>query len=113
VTKRELDVIGLVVTGLSNQEIADRLGLSARTVQAHLASAMAKTGARTRTQLAVCALRRGWVPLDQKEPADGSAFRTIDGQGFGRYSRDAGQVLGSEHVCAYGTRCTGVWCSGL
>jgi NarL family two-component system response regulator LiaR len=71
VTKRELDVIRLVVAGLSNQEIADDLGLSARTVQAHIASAMAKTGARTRTQLAVCALRRGWVPLEPERPADG------------------------------------------
>ncbi len=62
-TPRELEVICLLVDGLSNQEIADHLRLSRRTVQAHIANAMSRTQSRSRTQLAVCALRRGLVPL--------------------------------------------------
>lgn len=62
-TPRELDVIRLVVAGLTNQRIADRLDISRRTVHAHVANAMEKTGTSTRTQLAVYALRHGVVPL--------------------------------------------------
>jgi DNA-binding NarL/FixJ family response regulator len=60
---RELEVLRLVVEGLTNQEIADRLGLARRTVQAHVANALEKTQTRSRTQLAVFALRSGLVPL--------------------------------------------------
>lgn len=67
VSLREIEVIRLVVDGHSNQEIAERLGVSRRTVQAHLANAMNKTGTRTRTQLAVYALRAGLVPLDPND----------------------------------------------
>jgi NarL family two-component system response regulator LiaR len=66
-TKRELDVIRLLVAGLSNQAIADQLGLSARTVQVHVAKAMSKTRTHTRTQLAVYALRRGLVPFEEEQ----------------------------------------------
>jgi NarL family two-component system response regulator LiaR len=62
-TPRELEVVELVVEGLSNREIAHRLVVSERTVQAHVAAAMRKTQTASRTQLAVIALRRGWVPL--------------------------------------------------
>jgi DNA-binding CsgD family transcriptional regulator len=47
-TPRELDVLRLLVDGLSNQQIADRLGLSRRTVHAHVASAMGRTEPRSR-----------------------------------------------------------------
>lgn len=62
-TPRELDVVRLLVAGLGNTEMAERLGVSRRTVHAHLSNAMAKTGTQTRTQLAVYALRAGLVPL--------------------------------------------------
>lgn len=60
---REVDVVGLVVDGLTNPEIAQRLHITQSTAQAHVASAMAKLEARSRTQLAVYALRRGIFPL--------------------------------------------------
>ena len=63
-TTRELDVIVLLVDGYSNQAIADRLGLSPRTVQAHIANAMSRTATRSRTHLAVFALRQRLVALD-------------------------------------------------
>lgn len=59
---RELDVAAMVADGESNAEIAQALGLSIRTVQAHVASAMAKTHSRNRTELAVLLIRAGVVP---------------------------------------------------
>ncbi|MBV9212717.1 MAG: response regulator transcription factor [Actinobacteria bacterium] len=63
-SRRELEVVELVVEGLTNEEIAKRLHLSHRTAQAHVAAAMRKLGARSRTQLAVFALRAALIPLD-------------------------------------------------
>jgi DNA-binding NarL/FixJ family response regulator len=66
---RELEVVEQVVDGSTNQEIAARLGVSPRTIHAHVSSAMSKTRTRTRTQLAVYALRAGIVvlsPLDDE-----------------------------------------------
>jgi DNA-binding CsgD family transcriptional regulator len=61
-SEREREVVALIVTGLTNREIAQRLHLSPRTVQSHVRSAMRKTGTNGRVQLAVAALRRGIVP---------------------------------------------------
>ncbi|WP_318014261.1 ATP-binding protein [Geodermatophilus sp. YIM 151500] len=51
VTSREMDVLTLVVTGLTNAEIAARLFLSPRTVETHVAGLLAKLGAADRGQL--------------------------------------------------------------
>ena len=51
VTEREADVLRLVAQGLGNREIAERMFLSPRTVEKHVASLLAKTGLR-RGQLA-------------------------------------------------------------
>ena len=51
VTEREADVLKLVAQGLGNREIAERMFLSPRTVEKHVASLLAKTGLR-RAQLA-------------------------------------------------------------
>lgn len=63
-TARELEIVVLVVDGLSNREIGDRLAISARTVQSHLAATMRKLRATSRTQVAVAALRAGLVAID-------------------------------------------------
>ena len=63
-TAREIEIVTLVVDGLTNPEIGKRLHISSRTVQSHVAAAMRKLEARSRTQLAVTALRVGVVPLD-------------------------------------------------
>ncbi len=52
VTRREADVLALVIEGCPNREIAERLFLSVRTVEKHVESLLRKTGTRTRTQLA-------------------------------------------------------------
>jgi len=51
VTQREVDVLRLIAQGLGNREIAERMFLSPRTVEKHVASLLSKTGLR-RGQLA-------------------------------------------------------------
>jgi DNA-binding CsgD family transcriptional regulator len=53
ITRRELDVLKLVVAGRSNKEIAAQLFLSPRTVEKHVESLLRKTGVPSRTSLAV------------------------------------------------------------
>lgn len=57
-TSRERDVLELVAQGLTNEEIADRLDLSRKTVKFHVGNILAKTGTADRTKLAVLYLRR-------------------------------------------------------
>jgi DNA-binding CsgD family transcriptional regulator len=51
VTSREMDVLNLVAQGLTNAQIAERLFLSTRTVETHMANLLAKTGAAGRAEL--------------------------------------------------------------
>ncbi|QSB00269.1 response regulator transcription factor [Methylomonas sp. EFPC1] len=51
-TSRELEIMGMVVAGLTNKEIARRLGISHRTVEIHRAKVMEKTGAPNLLELA-------------------------------------------------------------
>jgi DNA-binding CsgD family transcriptional regulator len=51
ITAREAEVLGLVVEGLTNVQVADRLFLSPRTVDTHVANLLAKAGVPSRTQL--------------------------------------------------------------
>jgi DNA-binding CsgD family transcriptional regulator len=62
-TPRELEVLGLVIEGYANQEIAWELVVAPRTVAAHLEHILVKLGAHTRTLAAVRAERAGlYVP---------------------------------------------------
>jgi DNA-binding CsgD family transcriptional regulator len=58
-TPTELDVVRLVSEGLGNKDIASRLFVSPRTVQAHLTHIYTKLGLTSRVQLAQEAARRG------------------------------------------------------
>ena len=63
-TMRELDVLRLVAEGASNREAATMLGVSAKTVEAHLSSVYGKLRVRSRTEAVVRAVRDGIINVD-------------------------------------------------
>lgn len=63
-TEREIDVLKLVAQGLSNQEIAETLVISERTVSSHVSNILEKLHLANRTQAALYALRKGLTTLD-------------------------------------------------
>lgn len=58
-TERELEVVRLVADGLTNHQIARRLGVSERTARTHVSNILAKLGLTSRTQAAMWAERNG------------------------------------------------------
>ena len=62
-SKRELEVLDLVSQGLSNQEIADKLFISRRTVDGHKANLIQKTGSKNIVDLLVYAIKKGLVSI--------------------------------------------------
>ena len=68
-SQREMEVLEYLVQGASNKVIAANLGISQRTVKNHMTNIMRKLGVADRTEAAVAALRRGWIPLyDSRTP---------------------------------------------
>ncbi len=59
---REIEVLALVCGGASNDEIGASLGVTEKTVESHLRRLFDRYGVLSRTELAVLALREGWVP---------------------------------------------------
>jgi NarL family two-component system response regulator LiaR len=60
-TSRELEILGMMVSGESNPEIAERLVVSRSTVKFHVSNILMKLGATTRTEAVAIALQRGLV----------------------------------------------------
>lgn len=60
-TTRELEVLGLVASGLSNAEVAAQLYLSEKTVGHHVSAVLRKLGQPTRSRAIAYALRQGIV----------------------------------------------------
>jgi DNA-binding NarL/FixJ family response regulator len=58
-TRRERQVAAVVALGLSNQEIADELVVSIKTVEAHISHILSKLGFSSRTQIAAWAVNKG------------------------------------------------------
>lgn len=64
---RELEILRLVARGISNKDIAIRLGLSLRTVKGYLADIFLKLNVGSRTEAAIVGLRKGILTLDDLE----------------------------------------------
>lgn len=62
-TPRERSVVALLLDGRTNDEIASVLGITTRTVEAHLARLFERLGISSRTELATRALREGWLDV--------------------------------------------------
>src|SRR5258708_6540699 len=62
-TAREMEVLHLLASGLTNKEIASRLGISDHTVKFHVNGILGKLGVETRTEAVVQAARLGIVTL--------------------------------------------------
>ena len=63
-SSRETDVLTLVCKGHSNDEIADKLYISVRTVENHRRSLLSKTRCRNVVELVNYAITRGYVELE-------------------------------------------------
>ena len=63
-TSRELEVLRLIVKGMTNSEIAGELRISKGTVKIHINNILSKLGVSDRTQATTTALQRGIVHLD-------------------------------------------------
>ncbi|PDW01289.1 response regulator [Candidatus Chloroploca asiatica] len=65
-TPREMDVLRLVARGMSNKEIAEALIISEKTTKTHLSNILSKLHLADRTQVAIYALRKRLVPMDDQ-----------------------------------------------
>lgn len=63
-TARELEILRLIARGMTNQEIADKLVISERTVRTHVSNILDKLHLANRTQATLYALREGWSTLN-------------------------------------------------
>ncbi len=75
-SKRELEVLGLVAKGLNNQEIADRLAIAEVTVRTHVSHILGKLHLANRVQATLYALREDIVSLrdDETAPQDSTSI---------------------------------------
>ena len=62
-TDREMEIARLIARGCSNQEIANELNISVRTVGTHISHILKKVNLENRTQLTLQMLRQGLAPL--------------------------------------------------
>src|SRR5262245_58631663 len=63
-SKRELQVLEMIATGASNQEIAQTLVISVNTVKVHIRNIFEKLGVQSRTEAILRAIQEGWVTVE-------------------------------------------------
>ena len=63
-SQREVDILKLVAKGMNNEEVANELFLSVRTVKAHLTNIFNKFGVGCRTEAIIRGLREGYITLE-------------------------------------------------
>ncbi|MER7046488.1 helix-turn-helix transcriptional regulator [Streptomyces jumonjinensis] len=71
-TVRELEVLSLLATGVSNRLLARRLGIAERTVKAHLTNLMRKLGVESRVEAALVAQKFETTLVDLRDHAQRS-----------------------------------------
>jgi DNA-binding CsgD family transcriptional regulator/N-acetylneuraminic acid mutarotase len=69
-SERELEVLKLVATGATNNQVARDLSISVNTVKVHLNNIFTKLGVQSRTEASLYAVRHGWIDVRR---ADGTA----------------------------------------
>jgi NarL family two-component system response regulator LiaR len=70
-SQREIEVLRLAASGMSNNDIAKQLFLTVRTVKAHLANIFNKMGCGCRTDAIIKGLKEGYITLDDIPPGRG------------------------------------------
>jgi len=72
-SEREIEILQLVATGITNRQVAHQLDISVNTVKVHLRNIFTKLGAESRTEATMIAVQEGWVVVegaDQALPAE-------------------------------------------
>ena len=70
ITKREVEALALVGMGLSNNEVAEKLGVSINTVRNHIWNIMQKLQATSRAHAIVLAIQNGIIEVKQRKSFD-------------------------------------------
>ena len=63
-SKREIEILNLICSGLTNQEISEKLFISHRTVDTHRSNLLSKTGSKNTAELIVYAIKNNFYHLD-------------------------------------------------
>ncbi len=92
-SERELEILQLLATGLSNKEIASQLYLSVNTVKVHLRNIFAKLGVQSRTEATLIAIQRGYVNVPGAPATNGEA--PLTGKPIGAEGQSSGEATAS------------------
>ena len=80
-SEREVQIVELVTIGMTNQEIAEKLEISKRTVDNHISNILTKTSTSNRVELVRWALKWGKVCIDQVNCCSLPIANTNDAEG--------------------------------
>ena len=99
ISDRELEILRLVATGASNQQIAQQLNISTNTVKVHVRNIFGKIGAVSRTEATVYAIRRGLVAITQGALVEAEA---VDAQSI-EFVQEVPTLLDEDEYVAVAT----------